>query len=207
VASALGRVGASLPVSLLPSSDCGFPPSPGPDHPGSHPSPSVPCADTPSLACSAPAARGSWRTTSRREVACVSSTCPTPRTWWWDGNVATAFWRKEKTVTAGRWRYGAGCCIGFLQRLLHLSSAAGQQDVAHVERGLSKAKGFAGHHRDSIPRALPHPTFLNPFNLGLPCFLTLPQGAQVFLIHCRASVSPSAKGEEQCCDGWRRGWG
>lgn len=174
VASALGRVCASLPMSLFPSSDCGFPPSPGPDRPGSHPSPSVPCADTPSLACSAPAARDSWRTTSRREVACAYSTCPTPRTWWWDGNVATAFWRKEKTVIAGRWRYGAGCCIAFPQRLWQLSSAAGWQDVAHVERGISKRKVFARHHRGSIPRALPSPTFLKPFNQCLAFFLTLP---------------------------------
>lgn len=108
-AAAPGRVCASSPVSLFPSSDCGFPPSPGPDRPGSHPSPSVPCAATPSRASSAPAARGSWRTTSRREEACVSSTCPTPRTWWWAASVATAFWRTERTVTAGRWRYGAGC--------------------------------------------------------------------------------------------------
>ena len=55
-----------------------------------------------------------------------------------------------------------------------LSSAAEWQDVDHVEGGISEAKGLAGHHRDSIPRALPSPTFLNPFNLVLAFFLTLP---------------------------------
>lgn len=146
--SALGRVHATLPMSLFPSSDCGFLPSPGPGPP------IYPLAGTPSLACSAPAARGSWRATSRREVGCVSSTCPTPRTWWWEGNVAMAFWRKERTVTAGRWRYGAGfalpSCTGFC------SSAQGSRTWTMYFQG----KGVCW----SIPRALPSPPFLNPFN-------------------------------------------
>lgn len=46
------------------------------------------------------------------------------------------------------------------------SKAFGWQDKDYVEKGISKGKGFAGHHRDSIPRASPNPTFLNPFNLS-----------------------------------------
>lgn len=45
-----------------------------------------------------------------------------------------------------------------------------------------EGKGFAGHRRDSISRALPSPTFLNPFNMVLAFFLTLAQSAQVFLV-------------------------
>lgn len=121
-------------LMVSPSSDCDFPLSPGPTCPGSHPSPSVSHAGTPSHVSSAPAARGSWRTTSRREVACVSSTCPTPRTWWWDGNVATAFWKMERTVTVGRWRYGAGQGGG---GGVCISSAGG----CSMERGLCKGFG------------------------------------------------------------------
>lgn len=40
-----------------------------------------------------------WTATSRREEACVSTTCPTWRTWWGARSAGTASWRTEKSAT------------------------------------------------------------------------------------------------------------